>query len=161
MYIDVIKNKIKNYPIVFLLSLALAVRLYNINSPIIGTHSWRQSDTAAMSRNFYTNGLNFFNPQVDWGGLSGSCETEFPIYSYIVALLYKIFGVHDFLGRLFSVICFMIAIYFLYRLLLNYFDRNVAFWSCLAYSSLPLNIYYSRTFQPESINVLHYWDLLF
>jgi 4-amino-4-deoxy-L-arabinose transferase-like glycosyltransferase len=151
MQIDVIKDKIKNYPVVFLLALALSVRLYNLTSPIIGAHSWRQSDTAAMSRNFYTNGLNLFSPQVDWGGLPGYCETEFPIYSYIVALLYKIFGVHDFLGRLFSVVCFLTAIYFLYRLVVNYFDSNVAFWSCLVYSILPLNIYYSRTFQPESM----------
>lgn len=151
MQIDSIKNKIKNDPILFLLALALSVRLYNINSPIIGAHSWRQSDTAAMARNFYTNGFNFSYPEIDWGGLSGYCETEFPIYSFIVALLYKFFGAHDFWGRLFSVVCFLTAIYYLYRLVRNYFTHEVAVWSCLVYAMLPLNIYYSRTFQPESM----------
>ena len=151
MQISEIKSRIKDRPILFLLALALSVRLYNVNSPIIGTHSWRQSDTAAMARNFHTNGYNFMYPQIDWGGLPGYCETEFPIYSFIVALLYKIFGAHDFLGRLFSIICFLIAIYFLYKLILIYFNKNTAFWACLVYSVLPLNIYYSRTFQPESM----------
>lgn len=151
MKINIIKDKIKNYPVIFFLILSLSVRLYNINSPLIGTHSWRQADTAAMSRNFHANGFNFFYPQIDWGGLPGYCETEFPIYSFIIALFYKIFGVHDFIGRLFSVVCFLITIYFLYRLTAKYFNTKSAFWACLVYSILPLNIYYSRTFQPESM----------
>ena len=60
MQISAIKNKIQSQPILFLLALALSVRLYNINSPIIGTHSWRQSDTAAMARSFYRTHLRSF-----------------------------------------------------------------------------------------------------
>jgi hypothetical protein len=151
MKISAIESKIRNQPILFFFSLALSVRLYNINTPLIGVHSWRQSDTAAMSRNFEANGLNLFYPQIDWGGLPGYCETEFPIYSFIVALFYRVFGVHDFLGRLFSVACFLVTIYFLYQLTVKYFNSNAAFWACLVFSILPLNIYYSRTFQPESM----------
>ncbi|XHR84317.1 MAG: ArnT family glycosyltransferase [Gloeotrichia echinulata GP01] len=152
MRINLIKDKIQNSPLLFLCALALSVRLYNINSPIIGIHSWRQSDTAAIARNFYENGLNFFYPQIDWGGNSpGYCETEFPIYSFIVALIYKVFGVHEFWGRLFSVICFIVALYFLYQLVIKYYNSKIAFWSCLCFTILPLNIYYSRTFQPESM----------
>jgi len=150
--ISTIKSKIKNSPILFLLALALSVRLYNINSPIIGIHSWRQSDTAAMARNFYENGLNFFYPQIDWGGNSlGYCETEFPIYSYIIALIYKLFGVHELYGRFFSVVCFLVAIYFLYQLVIKYYNPKTAFWACLCLAILPLTTYYSRTFQPESM----------
>ncbi|MBC1240711.1 hypothetical protein, partial [Nostoc sp. 2RC] len=73
------KNRLQNSPLLFLLTLAIAIRIYNINSPIIGIHSWRQSDTAAMARNFYENNFNLFYPQIDWGGNSpGYCETEFP-----------------------------------------------------------------------------------
>jgi hypothetical protein len=144
-------DRIKQQPVLLCLALALSVRLCNINAPLIGVHGWRQADTAAMSRNFYTNGFNLFYPQVDWGGISGYCETEFPIYSFMVALFYQIFGFHDTLGRIFSVICFFVATYFLYRLIVKYFNRSIALWSCLAYALLPLNIYYSRTFQPESM----------
>lgn len=144
-------DRIRKQPLLFLLTLALSLRLYNISAPLIGTHSWRQSDTAAMSRNFYRNGYNLFFPEIDWGGIHGYCETEFPIYSFIVALLYKVFGAHDFLGRLTSTVCFIVLIYFLYKLVLNYFNHRVAFWACFVYAILPLNIFYSRTFQPESM----------
>ncbi len=147
------KNRLQNSPLLFLLTLAIAIRIYNINSPIIGIHSWRQSDTAAMARNFYENNFNLFYPQIDWGGNSpGYCETEFPIYSFIVALIYKIFGgVSEFWGRYFSILCFLVALYFLYQLIVKILDQKTASWSCLFFVILPLNVYYSRTFQPESM----------
>ncbi|MCF2147830.1 glycosyltransferase family 39 protein [Desmonostoc muscorum LEGE 12446] len=149
---NIIKSQDKNSSILFLLILAVALRIYNINSPIIGIHSWRQSDTAAIARNFYENGFNLFYPQIDWGGnLPGYCETEFPIYSFIVALIYRIFGVAEFWGRFFSIICFLVALYFLYQFIIKILDKKVASWSCLFFVILPLNIYYSRTFQPESM----------
>ena len=71
---------IQRRPLLFLLTLALAIRLYHFDAPILGIHAWRQSDTAAIARNFYENGFNFFYPQIDWGGSgTGYCETEFPI----------------------------------------------------------------------------------
>ncbi|MFN6500471.1 MAG: ArnT family glycosyltransferase [Nostoc sp. DedQUE01] len=147
-----VKTTSNNSPLLFLLILAIALRLYNINSPIIGIHSWRQSDTAAIARNFYENGFNLFYPQIDWGGnLPGYCETEFPIYSFIVALIYKLFGVSEFWGRLISGICFLVALKFLYQLVVKILNKKIAFWSCLFFVILPLNVYYSRTFQPESM----------
>ncbi|MDH6099267.1 glycosyltransferase family 39 protein [Anabaenopsis sp. FSS-46] len=150
--INYIEYQLKKSPVLFLLGIALSVRLYNINSPIIGIHSWRQADTAAMARNFYENGFNLFYPQIDWGGNSpGYCETEFPIYSFIVSIFYKFFGVHELFGRLISVTFSLFTIFFLYQLIRTYFNDATAFWSCLWFSILPVSIYYSRTFQPESM----------
>ncbi|MTJ07593.1 glycosyltransferase family 39 protein [Anabaena sp. UHCC 0204] len=152
MLIDKIQKQIQKSPILFLITLSISVRLYNINSPIIGIHSWRQADTAAMARNFYENGFNLFYPQIDWGGNSlGYCETEFPIYSFIVAIFYKFFGVHELFGRLTSILFSLLTIFFLYKLISKYLDHKTAFWSCLLFAILPLTVYYSRTFQPESM----------
>lgn len=141
----------KKNTIFFLLGLAFVLRIYKINSPIIGMHSWRQADTAAISRNYYENGYKFFYPQIDWGGDSpGYVETEFPIYSFIVALIYKIFGISEVFGRLLSVIFSLITIYFLYLLVLKLVNKNTALWSCFFFAIFPPNIFYSRTFQSES-----------
>lgn len=145
----------KKYLLWFLLVLALGVRLYQVNSPLIGFHSWRQADTAAIARNFYENGYKFLYPQVDCGGASaGYVETEFPIYSFTVALSYKFSGVQEFWGRVWSVIFSLLTIYFLYLLAKKFIDPKTAFWSALFFSFLPLNIYYSRTFMPESAMLL-------
>ena len=56
----------------------VSCRMINLSAPPIGMHSWRQTDTAAIARNL---------PQVDWGGSGpGYVESEFPIYTYSVAL---------------------------------------------------------------------------
>jgi hypothetical protein len=54
--------------IYIILFITLAVRLYHINFPVLGWHSWRQSDTASIARNFYENGFNILYPQVNWAG---------------------------------------------------------------------------------------------
>ncbi|MCX7611740.1 MAG: glycosyltransferase family 39 protein [Ignavibacterium sp.] len=134
-----------------ILTIAILVRLYHIDFPIAGWHSWRQADTAAIARNYFENGFRFFYPQIDWGGNSkGFVETEFPIYPFIVSILYSIFGLHEGLGRFVSVLFSLFTIYGLYLLTMKYFSETIALWSVFIYSIIPLNIYYSRTFMPES-----------
>lgn len=136
----------------FILLIALLWRINNLFNPIIGDQSWRQADTAAMSRNYYENGFNFLYPQIDWGGNSkGYVESEFPIYQYAVAVLYELFGVHVSLGRILSIIFSLITIFFLYRIAAKYFDKKTALWTCFIYSILPLNVFYSRVFMGEPL----------
>jgi 4-amino-4-deoxy-L-arabinose transferase-like glycosyltransferase len=134
-----------------ILLLALVVRLYHIDFPVAGWHSWRQADTAAMARNFYENGFDFLHPQIDWGGnSSGVVESEFPAYPFLVSLVYTVFGMNDTWGRVLSVIFSLATIYGLYLLVRKYVSNNVALWSAFIYAIIPLSIYYSRAFMPES-----------
>src|SRR5690349_12205760 len=48
--------------------LGVAARLVLINQPYIDRWSWRQSDVAAIARNFSENGFHFAYPQIDWAG---------------------------------------------------------------------------------------------
>ena len=154
-----IRQAIQKFPLLSLSAIALIPRLYNLNSPIIGVHAWRQADTAAMARNFYQMQLahpgldhlwRFFYPQVDWGG-GGYAETEFPLYPAIVSGLYRLTGDHTPYARLVTVLFSLMGLYFLYQLVKLCFDRSVAFWSALFYAILPLSVFYGRTVQPESL----------
>ena len=118
---------------------------------MIGWHSWRQTDTAAIARNFYETGNSILYPQIDWRGTTpGYVESEFQVYPYIISLLYNIFGVHDFFGRLLSVIFSVFSVYGLYLLVKAIISEKVALWSSFIYAILPLNIYFTRAFMPES-----------
>src|SRR5215475_7925222 len=67
--------------------LAVAVRVILINQPYVDYWSWRQSDVAAIARNFLENGFRFAYPQIDWAGDSaGYVGTEFPILPFIAAI---------------------------------------------------------------------------
>ncbi len=143
------------YRILGILGLALMLRLYHVDFPVAGWHSWRQADTAAIARNFSENGFRLFYPQIDWGGnSSGIVETEFQIYPFLVSLLYALFGVHDIIGRILSVCFSMGTIYALFLLVRKYFSERIALWSAFIYAIVPLNIYYGRAFMPESALLL-------
>jgi len=142
---------LQQFPLPLILAFGFVLRLYHVNAPIIGIHAWRQSDTAAMARNYYENGFRFLYPQIDWGGSTpGYAETEFPMYPYMVSLVYKLFGFSDSYGRLLSAIFGVMAIYFMYRLVRLVATNKVALWSAFFFAVLPLNVFYSRTFQPST-----------
>src|SRR5438477_10705266 len=65
---------------IFISILAIATRFFLIDQPYIDNWSWRQSDVAAIARNYLQNGLHFAYPQIDWAGdAPGQVGTEFPI----------------------------------------------------------------------------------
>ena len=67
--------------------LAVAVRLILIDQPYVDYWSWRQSDVAAIARNFVEHGFRFGYPQIDWaGGSGGYVGTEFPILPFLAAI---------------------------------------------------------------------------
>ncbi|MCI0531795.1 MAG: dolichyl-phosphate-mannose--protein mannosyltransferase, partial [candidate division Zixibacteria bacterium] len=83
-----------------LLFVSVAARFYHFGIPILDHQSWRQADSAAMARNFYQEEFNPLYPRVDGRGwTSGHVESEFPLYSFLVAILYKMFGFHESVGR--------------------------------------------------------------
>src|SRR5437667_8759010 len=70
--------------------LAVAVRLILIDQPYVDYWSWRQSDVAAIARNFVEHGFRFGYPQIDWpGGPGGKWGTEFPILLFLGPFLYN------------------------------------------------------------------------
>ncbi|MCI0449927.1 MAG: glycosyltransferase family 39 protein [Chlorobi bacterium] len=133
-----------------ILFITLLVRLYHIDFPVLGWHSWRQSDSASIARNFYENGFNILNPQVNWAGAGrGFVESEFQIYPFIVSVLYALFGVNDMWGRVVSVLFSILTVYGLYLLVKKFINEQTALWSAFIYAIIPLNIFYGRAFMPE------------
>lgn len=144
-----------NRKIYIVLLIALLTRSVGIFNPVLGWHSWRQSDTAEITRNFYENGHNILYPQINWGGAgTGYVESEFHIYPFIVSLLYSAFGEHDMFGRMASVLFSILTVFGLYLLVRKLINEDTAIWSAFIYAILPLNIFYGRAFMPESMMLM-------
>ena len=130
--------------------LAIAVRLVLINQPFVDYWSWRQSDVAAIARNFFEHGFRFGYPQIDWaGGSAGYVGTEFPILPFFAAICYKFAGIHEWLGRSQSVIFFAISFPFFFLLVRETFGSTAAIWATFFYAFAPLNIFAGRSFMPD------------
>jgi len=129
---------------------AVAVRLIAINQPYVDNWSWRQSDVAAIARNFYTNGFHFARPQIDWAGdAPGYVGTEFPILPFVAAIAYKFLGVHDWIGRGQTLILFAASLPFFFLLVREVFGGVTATWALFFYSLAPLNVFAGREFMPD------------
>ncbi len=147
-------SKLKNYywlPV----SIGLILRLIRLNSPVLGIHSWRQADTAAMARHFAENNTPLWLPQIDWSGAgTGLVECEFPIYQYLLGKIYQIFGVQEWLGRGLSTIFSVLTIWLIIRISKKLLDNQSAWWGGLFFAMMPLNVYYGRTVQGESLMLM-------
>lgn len=141
-----------------IISGAILVRLYRINSPVADWHSWRQADTAAVSRNFVKYGFDLLRPRYDdisstqtgYFNPHGLRLVEFPLYNAVVAALFLFFGVHEIYARVVSLassILTLVCIYILVRVRLG---PRAALTASGFFAFFPYNIYFSRAIFPEN-----------
>lgn len=144
--------------LLILLAFGLFVRLYKIDTPIADWHSWRQVDTAAVTRNFIKEGFNPLKPrgddmsivsEVNIPNLNRLRFVEFPIYNMTVYPLYLLFGVNEMYHRLVSILYSLGSIVFLFFLVRKYHGILIALISTFIFAFLPFNIFFSRTTLPE------------
>ena len=136
--------------LVVIILAALVVRLIGIDQPFVDPWSWRQSDVAAIARNFLENGFHFTRPQIDWAGNEpGFVGTEFPILPFLAALFYKSAGVEEWIGRLQGVLLFVAALPFFFGIVRRTFGESAANWAAFFYAFAPLSIVASRAFMPD------------
>jgi 4-amino-4-deoxy-L-arabinose transferase-like glycosyltransferase len=130
--------------------LAVTARLILINQPYIDHWSWRQSDVAAIARNFFQNGFRFGYPQIDWAGNTpGYVGTEFPILPFLAAICYRFAAVHEWIGRVQAVILFAASLPFFFLLVRKIFGSTAAVWASFFYGFAPLNVFAGRSFMPD------------
>lgn len=140
-----------------LLVIAFSVlpHLFGISSPPIDYHHHRQTNTAAIARNYHDNGMRFFHPQIDWAGPArGRAATEFPLYMYLIGLFWGVFGLGAVWGRLISIACSAATAWLLMRFLEGWIDKRAALYAALLFSLIPVEVYFGRTIQPEALALL-------
>jgi len=165
---------IKKILVAIVLVIALVVRLYKIDNPVADWHSFRQADTASVTRNFVEIGVNMLVPtyhdnsniQSGKDNPNGYRMVEFPIYNLLHYGVYKIYpglGL-DVAGRLTSVILSLVSIFFVYLIGKKLSGFFVGWLASLFMAVLPFNIYYSRVILPEPLMIAailaSYWFIL-
>ncbi len=142
-----------------ILIIGLLLRLYKIENPIADWHSWRQADTASVSKEYAKGGINLLYPryhdisttQTRLFNPQGYRFVEFPIYNAIHASLANNFQLisFDIWGRLLSVLASLISVFLIFFI----GKRFIGIWGGVLASAflalLPYNIYFSRVVLPE------------
>lgn len=147
---------------IFLFALSVIPRLYRIDNPIADWHSWRQADTAAVTRNFIKEGFTPLYPKFDsLVSLNEHQEpnpnryffAEFPLYNIIVYPFYYYFGVNEIYSRLVSVFFSSLTSVFLFLLARKYVSNTTALLSGIFFAIIPYSIYYGRVVMPDPMHI--------
>ena len=146
-----------------ILILGFLVRLYKINNPIADWHSWRQADTASVTRNYVNLGLNLFYPkyqdiskiQTGYFNREGLRLVEFPVFNLFHYLLVKLLPrvSFDALGRLTSIVFSVFSAFVLFLIGKRFLGKWGGLLSSSLFLFIPFNIYFSRVVLPEPLCV--------
>ncbi len=138
--------------IVLILALALAVRLVGFTRPYISQHWIKQLQIAPIALNFYEKGYNILWPETDYSADQPSyIEIEFQLVTFLTALLYKVFGVHEWVGRLVTVSFSMAGMWLLFLLMRAVLGYRAAAFGLLWYAFAPTSVYFSRVLMSEPL----------
>jgi len=147
----------KKILIIVALFLGFLVRTYNINNPIADWHSFRQADTASVTRNIVNKTGSFFVPTYhDFSNIQSGKDNpkgyrmvELPIYNLISSFFVSFTSV-EIASRLvsifFSLASALLIYFYCFRLTSTFWPSFLAMCTFLF---LPFNIFYSRTILPE------------
>jgi hypothetical protein len=147
---------------------AFGVRLYKIGNPLADWHSWRQSDTASVSRIYIDEGIDVLTPryydisaiQTGLFNPNGYRFVEFPIFNIFHALLASNFPLSFYAnsfevwGRLLAIICALVTTICLFLLGKQLFGKWGGLLTAGFYAFLPFNIYFTRVILPEPMTAM-------
>ncbi len=157
--------------VVFLLFFGFILRLYQIDQPLGDWHSWRQSDTAAvtwfLNQNFDLLHPRFFDISPIPSGLpnpNGYRFVEFPIFNLLHLFTFKIITLtplasifnypFEAAGRLVNIIFWLIAGLALSSTIKDLTkNQNLSLLTLFFFLFLPYNIFYSRVILPDPLTV--------
>ena|GEM_PF-1131618 len=133
--------------LVSVIVLGVFVRLRNFNLPPIDGHAMRQTDTESVAYNLAFKNNGILLPQNSLIRPSTNSEAyfflEFPMYQYIISLLYRLFGWHIELVRLLNLALFTGAAVSLFLFVRKLFkSESVAFFSSFFFTFAPGSIFF-------------------
>ncbi len=144
--------------------LAFVARLYKITNPVADWHSFRQADTASVTREYVKHGIDFLHPKyhdlsniqsgdnVEWrDNVEGWRMVEFPLINGLLAYLLRLFPQLDLVlvSRLASVIASLFSLVFLVLVIRRVYGAKIALLTGFFFAVLPYSVYYSRVILPE------------
>ncbi|MFI5150760.1 MAG: ArnT family glycosyltransferase [Bacteroidia bacterium] len=114
-------------------------------------HQWRQTDCLSLADNYYQGNWNLFKPSLHIlfsdDETTGKSAGEFPLLYYFVALLWKLFGKHEYIFRLVNIAIAFWGMNALFRL--SYRLLKDVFWAVLVVVFLfasPIFAFYTNNF---------------
>lgn len=162
--IHLFRNKTFEISLIIILFVALLLRLYKYDAPIADWHSWRQADTASVTRIYIQERLDLFKPRYhDLSNIPSGQDNpqgwrmvEFPIFNLWHYLIYQLSYNNltiEQSGRIAAALVSTIGIGFWGLVIKRLSNPIVALISSLAWTVMPYAIFFNRVILPDPMMV--------
>ena len=138
--------------------IGVGVRLKNFQTLPIDAHAMRQTETESVAYNFAFRSANILLPQQ---GLIRPMENvnsyyfmEFPLYAYMIAVLYKLFGWRIVLARFINLLLFITGVGSLHYFVEKFINKNTALIAAFLFTFTPASIFFlGHAIHPDILSV--------
>jgi hypothetical protein len=139
------------FAVILTLSWAYRYGDYVFREPF-SIHTWRQSDCASMTQNYYAENLPFLEPKIHAQiAQEGRGMAEFPVFYYVSAQCWKIFGKNVFWNRFLNCCFVFTGLFFLFKLSLRVLKNNaLALIVLVIVFSSPVITFYTNNFMSNA-----------
>jgi len=152
-------KKAVNWLLVFIVVFGLSVRLQGLANSVTDWHSFRQVDTASVTKEYVHHGIDLLHPKFhDYGNVASGKDNpegyrmvEFPLINAGIAEVLRTFPQLDLVvtSRLTSILFSLGTVICLYYLGKRWGNSAIGYLSALSYAGLPYAVYYTRVILPE------------
>src|SRR3989338_988736 len=175
------QHKLQYLLLALIVIFGFLVRMYKIDNPVADWHSWRQADTASVTRNFVDLGVDLLHPRFDdfsdtsGRGLfnpDGYRFVEFPVFNLIhyafYTLIPKTYNLSlEYWGRMTSVISALVSAVLIFLLVRRHSRPFTALFGTLAvlvkpvalFFLLPITWYFWHRYKIKMLNLRYFWVL--
>lgn len=136
----------RTWILIFLVIVALILRLRDFHILPIDGHPMRQTDTESVIYNFAFSNGNILYPQNSLirpiTNKNAYFFLEFPAYEYVISRFYVLFGAHVELARMVNIGLFLISVFCLYGIVKDLFSEDSAFYATIGFLFAPASIFF-------------------
>lgn len=144
----------RRHEVAVIIAVAVMVRLIDFTAPYTSQHWIKQLQIAPIAVNFATKSFNILWPETDYSAdRPGYIEIEFQLVTWLTAVLYKLVGIHEWVGRVVTIGFSVGSMVLFYRLALMYLGPVAAGYGLLFFAFAPSNWYFSRVLMSEPLMI--------
>ena len=147
------ESKIRSMVLFTIAFLSLAMHFKHFSKDLMSIHVWRQTQTQSTIINFYEEDMNILNPRRnDRGKTEGIYRMEFPLMQWLTACLYKVFGNHLIITRIFMFLIGLLTVFGMYKLMHALFQNTtLSLIGAWTFNFSPSFYYYTINPLPDNL----------
>lgn len=129
------------------------IRIPTLSRPIYDSHNFRQTDTYAAILHFYEGKTDILHPKIFLANPPENIQRyffrEFPLYQYLIAILFRLFGENLVIARLFTIFLTAITACSIVIIGKKLFNERVGLISAIVFNCFPLSYFWGRSISPD------------